>query len=422
MKTYVTSCALFVLALLVGQVAAQPVVTLLPEGNDVSAKDQPKQKEKDKDKKPPEKKLTEPPQIDIFEPITSAVGNFPTFFNPAMMGDKQLIFAKQSLGILGTQATNVASTGAVTTTTIAPIVQGRNVIVPVPNRGAFNIAENESPIPRDRVFTFMSSFSNLGFPQTGPNAPITTITTTTRTTTAPPIGNRNFGKTTTTTVITQIPGASPLNLNREVFGFEKTFLDGRASIELRAPYLQQGGGNGDYGVNGVGDLTIIGKYALILDPNTGNVFSTGLAITAPTSRSIPTTDGNFNDTLFQPFVGYLWNFNRFYIQGFSSVVVPTDARDVTLAFNDIGFNYWLYRGGPDRFLSFVVPTIEAHVTTPLNHRDQTGPIIVPDAVVLTTGVHLGLGRNTTLTFGAATPVTGQRPFSVEGMVLLNIRY
>ncbi len=104
------------------------------------------------------------------------------------------------------------------------------------------------------------------------------------------------------------------------------------------------------------------------------------------------------------------------------MAVPTDARDVTILFNDIGVNYWLYRGSPDRLLSFVVPTIEAHLTTPLNHRNFDGPIVVPDTLILTGGVHLGLFRNSTLSLGVATPVTGPRPFSVETFVQFNWRF
>jgi hypothetical protein len=66
--------------------------------------------------------------------------------------------------------------------------------------------------------------------------------------------------------------------------------------------------------------------------------------------------------------------------------------------------------------------IEAHVTTPLNHRDGAGPIFVPDIVVITGGVHFGLFGNGTLSLGVATPVSGPRPFNVEGFMQLNWRF
>jgi hypothetical protein len=426
MKTQVISCALFGLASLVCQVVAQPAPTLLPplQTKD-AAKEQPKDPGKDKEKKVPDKKLTEPPKDDIFAQAPSQSFGLPTFYNPNMMGDWPTIVARQTRVILGTQTTAATTTVnvgplpvATTTTVTTPFAQARTVLVPVPTRGSFNIADNESAIPRDRVFTYWNYYSRAGFPPTGLNAPTTTSTTTT--TTGFTIQGLPF--VTTTSVTTTTPGAPRVSSNRETFGFEKTFLDGRASVELRAPLLQQGDGGAGFGADNFGDLTVIGKYAFILDRNTGNVFSGGLAVTVPSSRSIPTTDGNLQDTLIQPFVGYLWNFDQFYIQGFHSVAVPTDARDVTLLFNDLGVNYWLYRGNPDRFLSSIVPTIEAHLTTPLNHRKFNGPIVVPDTLILTTGVHLGLFSNSTLSLGVGTPVTGPRPFSVETFVQFNWRF
>jgi hypothetical protein len=37
-------------------------------------------------------------------------------------------------------------------------------------------------------------------------------------------------------------------------------------------------------------------------------------------------------------------------------------------------------------------------------------------------VHLGLCQSLNLTIGAATPVTGPRPFDVEGIVQANLRF
>ena len=434
MKMQATSCGFFVLALVACQVSiAQTNSGILPPvaGKDVGGKDKPKEPDKsqDKEKKMPDKKLTEPPKIDLFAQAPTMAGDFPTFFNPNMMGDWPTIIARQTRVMLGTQTTTVITstittndfgsfTTTTTTTVTTPLAQARTVLVPVPTRGSFKIADNESPIPRDRVFTYWNYYDRLGFPQTRANAPITTTTTTTTS------GRNQFLDIvfTTTTVTTATPGAPRVSSNRETFGFEKTFLDGYASVELRAPLLQQGDGGAGFGADNFGDLTVIGKYAFIFDRNTGNVLSGGLAITVPSSRSIPTTDGSFHDTLIQPFVGYLWNFDQFFIQGFHSVAVPTDARDVTLLFNDLGVNYWLYRGSPDRPLSSVVSTIEAHLTTPLNHRNFDGPIVVRDTLILTGGVHLGLFRNSLLSLGIATPVTGAHLFNVETFLQFNCRF
>jgi hypothetical protein len=70
----------------------------------------------------------------------------------------------------------------------------------------------------------------------------------------------------------------------------------------------------------------------------------------------------------------------------------------------------------------VVPAIEAHVTTPLDHRSPTDEIRGLDLVVLTGGVHLGVGQRSMLTLGVATPITGPRPYDVEALVQFNLRF
>ena len=62
------------------------------------------------------------------------------------------------------------------------------------------------------------------------------------------------------------------------------------------------------------------------------------------------------------------------------------------------------------------------MTTPLDHRGYNNPVIVPDLVDITAGVHVGIFRNATLSLGIATPVTGPRVFNVESLVQLNWRF
>ena len=383
---------------------------------------------KDKTKQPDDKKKpAEPPKTDFF-PVDSAIGNFPTFFNPNMMGDFPGSFARQRFTVFGaitTTNTTVirdAETGVIVatkTTVTVPTSQTRTILVPVSSGGAFKVADNESPRPQDRVFFTYNYFGNLHGPQIGPNDAVNTAQTSNTSINGP--GGPSASSTTISTFIPPAPNVNT-NLNREIFGFEKTFLDGRASIEMRVPLLQQASNVDGFSSRDIGDLTIVGRYAFLLDQETGNVFTAGLAVTAPTGPSIVTIDGNLHSTLLQPWIGYIWNSERFFVHAFHSVVVPTDARDVTLLFNDVGVNYWLYRGESDRPLSFIVPMLEAHVTTPLNHRDGNGPIFIPDLVILTGGAHIGLGRSATLSFGVATPVTGPRVFSIEGFAQFNWRF
>src|SRR5262249_32651750 len=135
--------------------------------------------------------------------------------------------------------------------------------------GAFKISENESPRPDDRAFVYYNYYRNVRLPiENGGVFPITLGSFT---------GSGQLA-------------ASHLDINREVIGFEKTFLGGDASIGLRLPILQTTGGNfgvqglvppasptpllgisatatldGDSGIGGghVGDLSVVLKYALL---------------------------------------------------------------------------------------------------------------------------------------------------------------
>ncbi len=295
-------------------------------------------------------------------------------FNPTMFGD--LIGVVQRVS---------------STVTVNGHQQRVSAIIPLYGRGAFKIAENESPRPLDRVFINYNYFNNVKSDPTGMGF----------------AGNGQF--------------------HRETIGFEKTFLNGDASFGMRLPFLQFNG-DGSIGRNGVGDLTLIGKYAWINDRQTGNVLSGGLALTVPTGVNPYANIGlTMNPVLLQPYLGGIYNAsNTWYVHGFSSIVVPTDIRDVTLFFNDIGIGYWLYRADPgtDSLLTAVIPTFETHVTTPLNHRglNNSGPIGVPDLVSLTGGSYFQFGNRSMLGTAIGVPVTGPRFYSFEALVNFNWRF
>lgn len=219
------------------------------------------------------------------------------------------------------------------------------------------------------------------------------------------------------------------NLSREMPGFETAFLDGNASFGMRLPIFQSSN-DGVLNLEGFGNLNLIGKYAFINNADTGNVLSTGMLLTLPTGRAlyIPTATGSdkIRDVILQPFVGYIYNEllgGDAYIQGFSSIAVPTDSEDVTLILNDIAIGYWLRRDNSgNRALTGIVPTLEVHVNTPLNHRDTgSAPFAFRDSVVLTTGSHFIFDRSM-LTLGLGIPITTEKPFDVEAMVQYNLRY
>lgn len=268
-----------------------------------------------------------------------------------------------------------------------------------PSARGFKISENQSPKPQDRVFGTFGYFADI-------NGAV----------------NRQLG------------GAiQNMTVYRELFGLEKTFLEGDASLGLRmpldtlvvrTPFRALGGTD-----TSVGNLTLFGKYVLWMDEPTNSLISTGLSVTTPTgpsrfagSRVAPA----IRDVQLQPFLGFVVNRGRFYAQGFTAIDVPTDNRDVTLSYNDVGLGYFLIKNDdPDAFLRAFAPTFEVHVNTPLNHRGAPiigDPFGTPDIVNLTYGANMLFGRRTALSVGFITPVTGPRPFDYEVLALLNIYF
>ena len=273
----------------------------------------------------------------------------------------------------------------------------------VPSVRGFKIAENQSPQPQDRIFFSFNYFNDL-------NGAL----------------NRKFDA-----------PISNLTAYRYIFGFEKTFDEGRGSFGARLPLNQLTGTStitGNYAKPGgtstsLNNLSLFAKYILKQNPNTGSLVSIGLETTLPTGPD-QFAGANFingvNSTEVQPFIGYLLIRDRFYLHGFTSLSTPTSLRDVTMFYSDLGIGYFLYRADdPDQFFSSLAPTFEAHINSPLTHRDWTNPNDIsgtPDVLNLTYGVNVGLSRQGVLTFGWVTPVTGPQPFSYEAVLLFNWRF
>jgi hypothetical protein len=310
----------------------------------------------------------------------------------------------------------VTTTSTHTEAILRQIERQVDVCDPLALRGIYKISFNESPAPQDRVFfNYLYGYNLQG---TGGSALPSFVTTTTTATPAP-------GTTVTTVQTTDTPGAlvgaRRLNTNYEIAGFEKTILGGFASIGMRLPMFQQSG-DGSLGKNDFGDLSVIFKGLLWSDAQSGNLISGGVMVTAPTGPDIPTTLGNVHSTLIQPFVGHLWLLGDLCVQGFSSVCVPTESRDVTLLYNSLGVNYLLYRAPEAGILTWVSPLFEVYVTTPLNHRNNHEELGVPDLVSLACGAHFGLGERALLTLGMTTPVTGPRPYDFTAQAYFNYRF
>jgi len=254
--------------------------------------------------------------------------------------------------------------------------------VPLYSRTSYSIGDDENPRPQDRIYFEFNYFNDATTPTTR------------------------------------------IDLSRETFGIEKTFLDGNASIGVRVPFFDT---SSDFSLDDsddVGDLTFIFKYAFINNRANGTVLSGGLAVTAPTGPAIPTLTGKVRDTLIQPFIGgSLPLGDKFYVENMSSIVVPTDQRDTTFFETTIALGYFLYRCDPaSHCVRSIVPTFEVQVATPLDNRDPTMSLYYPDLVSMTAGVHLGLFRQSTLTVGAMTPITGPKPYDVGAVAQFDMRF
>jgi hypothetical protein len=262
------------------------------------------------------------------------------------------------------------------------------VKLPIPGRyNGIKVQDNESPRPVDRVYYTYNFFYAI---------------------------NRTMN-----------PTLGRINGQRQVAGFEKTFLDENASVGLRLPFIRLfGPGTIDDQV--IGDLTVLTKFALINDYTTGDVFSIGFNVTAPTGggSSVFLIDGTVapHSTLLQPWAGYIVNRGDFYTQGFNSVVIPTETRDPTILFNSLSFGYWVYRNARDRLITGFVPAVEVHVATPLNHRgSDSEPIGFTDQVNLTYGCYFVFPRST-LGLALCSPLAGPRPWQLEAMLNFNFRF
>jgi hypothetical protein len=173
----------------------------------------------------------------------------------------------------------------------------------------------------------------------------------------------------------------------------------------------------------IGDLTLIGKYAVITNRDTGNLVCVGLAVTLPTAdEEVILADGtDFRSTLFQPYVGWIFNRGDFFAHAFHALVIPTEARDITVLNNDIGIGWWVARRD-EGLIRGIVPTVEGHLFTPLSNRSANDIITAPDIFTLTAAVNLVLPGGSTIGAGIAAPFTGPRPNAVEALVSFNFRF
>jgi len=313
-------------------------------------------------------------------------------FNESFNGDFGGIFVTRRV-FVSTQTSSTTSTiiigsipTPVTVTTTRDIF--RNIVVPLGSRyNGVLITDNDSPRPVDRVYFGYNYYSALG---TGYNS-----------------------------------GFDRIDMYRQTAGFEKTFFDGNASIGMRLPFIQITGGPPGISQNNIGDLSVMLKYAFYNNRTTGDVASVGMVVTTPTGggNNYVLADGTTapNDVLLQPWLGGVRMFGAGYAQGISSFLIPTDSRDPLLFNNSAAVGYFLYQNPNDRLLNAIVPTIEAHVRTPLNHRDSDASIFFQDQFNMTFGCHFRT-LNATLSPAYSLPLVSPKPYNGEFNLMLNVRF
>ena len=174
--------------------------------------------------------------------------------------------------------------------------------------GRVNLTENFSPMPRDRVFFDYNDFQDVPL----------------------------------------VAGTVVSDLNRYTPGFEKTFFDRWASIEVRLPVAQtlnttiSGTSPNDTHHGEFGDLFLSFK-TLLLQTETF-ALSGGMALTVPTANNITLVDFpsvslsqlqiQNRAVYFQPYLAYLWTPNeRFYMQTLVTTEVASGGSPVNVQFS-----------------------------------------------------------------------------------------
>lgn len=250
------------------------------------------------------------------------------------------------------------------------------------------------------------------------------------------------------------------NLNRFTPGFERSFLKGLGSLELRAPFATDAStaytlDNGSV-TNGTdtrfGNLTLYAKA--LLHQSEQFAVSGGLGVALPTAKDITVNFANGTSLLqvrnesvhLQPFLGALFTpNNRFFAQGFvqydatasgntvainstgsglQNVGTLTDSNNI---FVDGGIGYWLYQNNTGSGLTGVIPTLEVHQTNSVQNGDfvTAGPFQVgnfngsTNMTSVVAGSTLEFGGRSQLSAGYAAPLGGGADRQYDGAFQFN---
>lgn len=314
------------------------------------------------------------------------------------------------------------------TQTVTVVGSGNLAAAPGGNVGRVKLAENGSPLPRDRVYVNYSYFNNTPL----------------------------------------YPGG--LDVKRVTPGFEKTFLNGRGSVEVRMPFATTldsnvvSGGITNTSDTEFGNMSVYLK-GLLLNHENRLALSAGLGLGLPTASDVTIRDAGTGATVVQvenealhllPFLGLLYTPNdRFFLQGLLefdfdtngnpvsassfSPAEPTGqlaslgrANDFHYAFVGASVGYWIYRDPANEGgITGIAPMAELHYSGSMNGGDRVAGNVVgasydfgtPQGIQLLNGVvglQTLLGRDASLTLAYVAPLTAaDRQFDGEFRVMFN---
>jgi hypothetical protein len=249
------------------------------------------------------------------------------------------------------------------------------------------------------------------------------------------------------------------SLNRFDTGFERAFMEGLMSFELRAPFATDA--INSYSVAGStfsnGSTTRFGNLSLylkgLLIDNGITAISGGLGVSLPTASDTRINYANGTELLhvssetihLQPFLGMLYTPNkRCFAQAFMQYDIATNGNPVAVNTGtgltsagklndsnhlllDAGIGYWLYQNSHARKLTGIIPMLEIHQSVATDDGDvvSAGPFQVGNfagngsLTSIVAGTTFELGTRTQFTAGYATALGSHRDYDGAFQFQLN---
>lgn len=254
--------------------------------------------------------------------------------------------------------------------------------------------------------------------------------------------------------------ASPFNVNRYVFGVEKTFFDGVVSIDFRLPFagtadnIQISGASNTATSTEFGNLGLAFKTTLVRMPNFA--LSAGLGLSLPTASDSQILVGGVSaveiqnrTVLLQPLIGAVWApTDRFYAQsGLQFDLDPSGnpvralnaggdlarigrLNDQEYFYFNNAIGYWLYKDSGSQGLTGIALQQALYYAQSFGSVDRVnnGVVNVADlnsslnVVNGNTGAIFRFAERTNLALGVSYPLGGDRYYDWNLQAQLNYSF